>query len=106
MIIPWNDLKNKPVQIKISNVYLVASPKTEMEFDPEEEDEREQQVKQQRLSTAELIASQTSKVSSGKTLNHTLKSRKSTGKCLIRLTAHHKNSRQHTVFNVQHPYSL
>ncbi|KAI8340848.1 hypothetical protein BC941DRAFT_227149 [Chlamydoabsidia padenii] len=53
--IPWSNLKTKPVKVHIRNVYLLAAPKTEASVDLKEEEERAQQLKQQKLETAELL---------------------------------------------------
>ncbi|KAJ3037263.1 hypothetical protein HDV00_001828 [Rhizophlyctis rosea] len=56
MNIPWNDLKNKPVKILINNVYLLAAPRGETDYDPVEEEESAQKVKREKLETAEMLA--------------------------------------------------
>ncbi|KAI8839880.1 N-terminal region of Chorein, a TM vesicle-mediated sorter-domain-containing protein [Chytridium lagenaria] len=38
--IPWNDLKNKPVKVFINNVYLLAHPKADSDYDPVLEEDR------------------------------------------------------------------
>ncbi|CAG8531072.1 22393_t:CDS:10, partial [Racocetra persica] len=53
--IPWSNLKNKPVKVVINNVFLLAVPKAESEYDPEEDEKRAQQVKQEQLANAELL---------------------------------------------------
>ncbi|KAJ3092913.1 hypothetical protein HK102_000456 [Quaeritorhiza haematococci] len=58
LTIPWNDLKNKPVRVVVNNVYVLATPRAESEYDPEEEEERAQKVKMERLETVEMIAAQ------------------------------------------------
>ncbi|CAJ0755826.1 15667_t:CDS:10 [Entrophospora sp. SA101] len=55
--IPWSNLKNKPVKVFINNVYLLANPKADTEYDPEEEQKKAQQVKQEKLANAELLQS-------------------------------------------------
>ncbi|CAG8543869.1 1688_t:CDS:10, partial [Acaulospora colombiana] len=57
--IPWTDLKNKPVKVLINNVYLLAVPRAESEYDAEEEEERAQQLKQEKLANAELLQTST-----------------------------------------------
>jgi len=56
--IPWSNLKNKPVKVFINDVYLLAVPKAESEYDPKEDDIRAQQVKQEKLANAELLNTQ------------------------------------------------
>jgi len=53
--IPWSNLKNQPVKVFINNVYLLAVPKGETEYDAAEEEKRSQQVKQEKLENAELL---------------------------------------------------
>ncbi|ORX96417.1 hypothetical protein K493DRAFT_329607 [Basidiobolus meristosporus CBS 931.73] len=59
--IPWKNLKNQPVRVFINNVYLLAVPKGEDTYDPEEEEEREQALKQQRLTSYEDLQAQSRK---------------------------------------------
>ncbi|RKO88856.1 N-terminal region of Chorein, a TM vesicle-mediated sorter-domain-containing protein, partial [Blyttiomyces helicus] len=47
--IPWSDLKNKPVKVKMNNVYLLAVPKADVDYDPDFEEERELRIKKERL---------------------------------------------------------
>jgi vacuolar protein sorting-associated protein 13A/C len=54
--IPWNDLKNKPVRVFINNVYLLAAPKTETEYDPELEAERAHKLKMDKIEAAKLLS--------------------------------------------------
>jgi len=56
--IPWSNLKNKPVKVFINNVYLLAVPKAESEYDPKEDEIRAQQVKQEKLANADLLRAQ------------------------------------------------
>lgn len=37
MNIPWSDLKNKPIKITIRNVYLLAKPKSDTDYDYQDE---------------------------------------------------------------------
>ncbi|CAO3579446.1 unnamed protein product [Absidia cylindrospora] len=53
--IPWSNLKTKPVKVHIRNVYLLAAPKTETTVTLKDEEERAQQMKQQKLEAAELF---------------------------------------------------
>ncbi|ORX52050.1 hypothetical protein DM01DRAFT_1408497 [Hesseltinella vesiculosa] len=55
--IPWANLKTQPVKVVIRNVYLLAKPKSESSITVEEEEERAQHLKQQKLETAELMDS-------------------------------------------------
>ncbi|TIC36939.1 hypothetical protein E3Q08_04156 [Wallemia mellicola] len=53
--IPWSNLKGKPCKVTIDNVYLIALPAGASQFDPEEDQRRAQQVKQERLESAEIL---------------------------------------------------
>ncbi|KAI9289370.1 hypothetical protein BC943DRAFT_349025 [Umbelopsis sp. AD052] len=55
MSIPWSNLKTKPVQVHIKDVYVLAAPRNESNITVEEEERRAQQRKQERLANAELI---------------------------------------------------
>ncbi|KAI8144971.1 hypothetical protein BJV82DRAFT_536853 [Fennellomyces sp. T-0311] len=61
LIIPWSNLKTKPVKVFVENVYLLAVPKTESTISLEEEEERAQLLKQRRLATAEILRQNSSK---------------------------------------------
>lgn len=62
MSIPWNDLKNKPVKIEISDVHLIAIPKQHSDYSPESEAEKRNVNKQQKLQEVELLESQVKSV--------------------------------------------
>ncbi|CAO0798122.1 unnamed protein product [Mucor circinelloides] len=57
LIIPWSNLRNEPVKVIIDHVYLLAEPKNESTVTVEEEEERAQELKRRRLSTAEMLES-------------------------------------------------
>ncbi|RKP03518.1 hypothetical protein CXG81DRAFT_9373 [Caulochytrium protostelioides] len=59
--IPWNDLKGKPVQVDLRNLYLLTQPKAETDYDPAAEEERVQRVKQEKLQSTEVFAKETEK---------------------------------------------
>ena len=55
--IPWSNLKGKPVRVLVENVSLLAMPRdASVAVDEEQEDERCQAVKQQKLAQAELLS--------------------------------------------------
>ncbi|KAJ2453795.1 Vacuolar protein sorting-associated protein 13 [Coemansia sp. RSA 2336] len=56
--IPWSNLKGEPVRIHIDNVYVLATPRFQENFDPEREDEREFKRKMHRLENDELLRQQ------------------------------------------------
>lgn len=53
--IPWSNLKGKPVQVVIEDVYLLAKPKLEQEIDIEEEERRTHALKMEKLEHAEIL---------------------------------------------------
>ncbi|KAF8453095.1 hypothetical protein BGX38DRAFT_1249760 [Terfezia claveryi] len=57
--IPWSNLKGKPVKVLIEDVYLLAAPKADQEYDEDEEERRRQRLKQEKLNSAELISERT-----------------------------------------------
>ncbi|KAL9595366.1 MAG: hypothetical protein Q9219_006492 [cf. Caloplaca sp. 3 TL-2023] len=55
MSIPWTNLRGKPVRINVEDVFLLAAPKEDAEYDEEEEAKREHSVKMEKLENAELL---------------------------------------------------
>lgn len=55
LTIPWSNLRGAPVKIYIEDVYLLASPKEEAEYNEEEEERRKQRIKMEKLDSAELL---------------------------------------------------
>ena len=53
--IPWSNLRGKPVKVNIEDVYLLAAPKLEDNYDAEEEEKRAVAVKLEKLESAELL---------------------------------------------------
>ncbi|MCJ1232023.1 hypothetical protein MMC12_008704, partial [Toensbergia leucococca] len=53
--IPWSNLRGKPVKVNIEDVYLLAAPKEDADFNEEEEVNRAQAVKMEKLENAELL---------------------------------------------------
>ena len=53
--IPWSNLRGKPVRINIEDVFLLAAPREEQEYDAEEEERRAHAVKMEKLDSAELL---------------------------------------------------
>ncbi|KAK9466576.1 hypothetical protein V1512DRAFT_276148 [Lipomyces arxii] len=53
--IPWSNLKNKPVKIFINNVFVLAVPKANQEYDEAEEERRKQLLKMEKLEDTELL---------------------------------------------------
>ncbi|KAK4642106.1 Vacuolar protein sorting-associated protein 13 [Podospora bellae-mahoneyi] len=55
LVIPWSNLRGAPVKIFIEDVFLLASPKEEAEYNEEEEERRKQRIKMEKLDSAELL---------------------------------------------------
>ncbi|CAK7230320.1 Vacuolar protein sorting-associated protein 13 [Sporothrix eucalyptigena] len=55
LTIPWSNLSGAPVKIYIEDVFLLASPKEEAEYNEEEEERRKQRLKMEKLDSAELL---------------------------------------------------
>ena len=55
--IPWRNLKSEPVKVIVEDLFLLAGPRVETEYDPVVEEERIQKAKQERLETAEIFQS-------------------------------------------------
>jgi vacuolar protein sorting-associated protein 13A/C len=53
--IPWSNLRGKPVKINIEDVFLLAAPKEEDDYDAVEEEKRAVAVKLEKLESAELL---------------------------------------------------
>ena len=53
--IPWSNLRGQPVKVFIENVFLLAAPKEDAEWDEEEEERRRQAVKIEKLDSAEML---------------------------------------------------
>ena len=57
MSIPWTNLRGKPVRVSIEDVFLLAAPKEDAEYNEEEEAKRANDVKLEKLENAELLKS-------------------------------------------------
>ena len=55
LVIPWSNLRGAPVKVFVEDVFLLASPKEEAEYDEEEEERRKQRLKMEKLDSAELL---------------------------------------------------
>ena len=53
--IPWSNLRGKPVKVNIEDVFLLAAPKEEDDYDAKEEEGRAVAVKLEKLESAELL---------------------------------------------------
>uniref|UniRef100_A0A093VF33 Vacuolar protein sorting-associated protein n=1 Tax=Talaromyces marneffei PM1 TaxID=1077442 RepID=A0A093VF33_TALMA len=53
--IPWSNLRGKPVKVEIEDVFLLAAPKVETDYDPEEEAKRAHAIKMDKLESAEIL---------------------------------------------------
>ncbi|KAH0527101.1 hypothetical protein TsFJ059_002139 [Trichoderma semiorbis] len=55
LYIPWSNIRGAPVKVFIEDVYLLASPKEEAEYDEDEEQRRKHRLKMEKLESAELL---------------------------------------------------
>ncbi|KAF2841938.1 vacuolar protein sorting-associated protein 13 [Patellaria atrata CBS 101060] len=55
MSIPWSNLRGKPVRVNIEDVFLLAAPKEDAEYNAEEEEKRAHNLKMEKLDSAELL---------------------------------------------------
>ncbi|KAL1604284.1 Vacuolar protein sorting-associated protein 13 [Nothophoma quercina] len=53
--IPWSNLRGKPLKVQIEDVFLLAAPKEDADYDAEEEERRAHAVKMEKLDSAELL---------------------------------------------------
>ena len=53
--IPWSNLRGQPVQVFIENIFVLAAPKEDAEYDEEEEERRAQAIKIEKLDSAEML---------------------------------------------------
>ncbi|ORY14625.1 hypothetical protein BCR34DRAFT_479092 [Clohesyomyces aquaticus] len=53
--IPWSNLRGKPLKVNIEDVFLLAAPKEDADYDADEEDRRAHAVKMEKLDSAELL---------------------------------------------------
>ncbi|EIT80868.1 vacuolar protein [Aspergillus oryzae 100-8] len=53
--IPWSNLRGKPVKVDIEDVFLLAAPKEDADYDPKEEARRAHALKMDKIESAELI---------------------------------------------------
>ena len=55
MQIPWSNLHGKPVKINIEDVFLLAAPREDADYDPVEDERRQHAVKMEKLDSAEML---------------------------------------------------
>ncbi|KAL4808325.1 hypothetical protein BDV18DRAFT_98367 [Aspergillus unguis] len=53
--IPWSNLRGKPVKVDIEDVFLLAAPKEDVDYDPEEEERRANAIKMDKIDSAEIL---------------------------------------------------
>ncbi|KAF2460623.1 hypothetical protein BDY21DRAFT_279898 [Lineolata rhizophorae] len=53
--IPWSNLRGKPVRVSVEDVFLLAAPREDAGYDPDEEERRAHAVKMEKLDSAELL---------------------------------------------------
>ncbi|KAA1100602.1 hypothetical protein PGTUg99_027292 [Puccinia graminis f. sp. tritici] len=59
LTVPWTALGSRPVKAVIENIYLLAVPRSENNFDSEEDEKRKQASKMEKLKNSELLLSPT-----------------------------------------------
>jgi vacuolar protein sorting-associated protein 13A/C len=55
LTIPWSNLSGAPVKVFVEDVFLLASPREEAEYDEDDEERRKQRLKMEKLDSAELL---------------------------------------------------
>lgn len=53
--IPWSNLRGKPVRVTIEDVFILAAPREDADYDAEEEERRAHALKMEKLDSAELL---------------------------------------------------
>jgi vacuolar protein sorting-associated protein 13A/C len=53
--IPWSNLRGKPVRVSIEDVFLLAAPREDADYDPEEQERRAHALKMEKLDSAEML---------------------------------------------------
>ena len=53
--IPFSNLRGKPVRVNVEDVFILACPREDDDFDPEQEEKRANAVKLEKLESAELL---------------------------------------------------
>ncbi|KAL4976672.1 hypothetical protein BDW66DRAFT_134541 [Aspergillus desertorum] len=53
--IPWSNLRGKPVKVDIEDVFLLAAPKEDVDYNPEEEERRANAIKMDKIESAEIL---------------------------------------------------
>ncbi|KAI5294364.1 hypothetical protein KEM52_004170 [Ascosphaera acerosa] len=65
--IPWSNLRSKPVRVNVRDVFLLAAPRMDADFDPADEKRRAQALKIERLDNADLLREQNGTSGNGTT---------------------------------------
>ena len=55
LLIPLSNLRGKPVQVRIEDVFILAAPREDADVDAREEEDRQHKVKMEKLESAELL---------------------------------------------------
>jgi vacuolar protein sorting-associated protein 13A/C len=53
--IPWSNLRGKPVRVAVKDVFLLAAPREDADYDPEEQEKRAHAIKMEKLDSAEML---------------------------------------------------
>lgn len=60
LTIPWSNLRGKPVHVNIEDVYLLAAPRENQDYDPADDAKRAHALKMEKLDSAELLKERSS----------------------------------------------
>ena len=55
MSIPWSNLRGKAVKINIEDIFILAAPREDADYNPEEDEKRKHGLKMEKLESAELL---------------------------------------------------
>ena len=55
MSIPWTNLRGKPVRVNVEDVFVLAAPREDSDYNEQDEANREHAVKMEKLENAELL---------------------------------------------------
>ncbi len=55
LTIPWSNLRGKPVRVSVEDVFLLAAPREDADYDPEEQERRAHALKMEKLDSAEML---------------------------------------------------
>ncbi len=108
--IPWSNLHGKPVKINVEDVFLLAAPREDADYDPDEEERRQHAVKMEKIDSAEILKQRTTE---GQTLEEQKKSQSFTQSLVtaivdnVQVTVKNIHIRyEDSISNPDHPFAL